>query len=414
MHAPVLPPEICDDICSQLADDPAALANCGQIHSSWIASARVHLFKTVVIDSSNDVEELKAIFCGPNSRAIMACIRELSLINDSKKSWSGIWKKPCAITQILTNLNQPNMWLDSLTISGLDYEALPQIGRATLQALASSTPVLHLHGINFGSINNLFALASSAPALHTLSVHECIQTFPKSPAYARHNAPPLMSVSMPSQVLRVIVAWNSYWHTVPTVTKVDLHGVADSALGSCETWYNVQQGLQHMVSGSNNSYGWYNPGQFYSSKSSLFFININSGFDAKNCLALRSITLHAGYIYVGNKVTHHLTSVISPALEEINLSVYNTGGYSAIPFPGIDIDELIPFLVDRPKVMMRMVIASSKHDMDVVYKTYNLKNSVDIRVALINSLSPEWNAFRPSFEDIFKGVWKPRSIVVIS
>lgn len=415
MHRPILPPEICDEICGQLASCPAALATCGQIHSSFTASARVYLFHTVVIESHIDIKAMRAVFCGPNGRQILSCVRNLSLIDNYKKSWSTIWRRPCAITDILASLRHPNMSLDSLTVVGLDYGALSYTGRAVLHAIASSTPKLNLQGVKFGNIDNLLASLAAAPMLSTLVVRDCTYSSSKVQPYMRHRAPPLTTVAMPASLLRIIVEWNSRWHSIPTIVTVDLNGngSSDAKLTSLDTWCVAQKGLLYMVVGSDDSSGWYNPGLY-----SLLFIGKwqiyrRTGLEARHCLSLRSLTLHAGYVYVGNKVTEYLTSAISPCLQELNLSVYNTGGYSSIPFPGIEMDILVPFLASRPQVTMRMIIAAAKHDMKIVYKTYRLRDLVDIRVALVSSHSPIWNSFRPSFEDIFRGPWKPRSILAI-
>ncbi|KAI0924175.1 hypothetical protein AcW2_005128 [Taiwanofungus camphoratus] len=204
--SPRLPPELCDYILDYLWDCPSALAACGLACRAWLATTRLHLFRSVDLSRAEEYPRMERLLrISPN---IIEYVRRVTISDPSIYG-----------DQILPRILKAN----HLTIHSCAIFQMPLQIKRSLHTLLATVRSLTLRSVIFG--RQMFPLLFSLfPRVSTLGLERV--AWMNVPDLSLPLSPDLIAFSQASRVaIEDLQIWNSQEELVVWLLggSVDLH-----------------------------------------------------------------------------------------------------------------------------------------------------------------------------------------------
>lgn len=218
--------EIWDIIIDHLHDDKPALARCGLVQRSWIASSRCHLFLSIKLtdeDKAKDLERILAV--GGNhldlssqkqTCAVAIYVRHILIHfagRDSRQWFDGV-------LPVLEKLPS----LQSLTLMHLYWISLLG-GRSnpTIPSIVPRLSTISFHLVTFKSADEMLSVISAVPNLQELHVNGCCFSS-RDYQTEDYSKPPCFKLNRLQvagiQIVRPILRWIEVWKPKPALKSL--------------------------------------------------------------------------------------------------------------------------------------------------------------------------------------------------
>lgn len=180
---PVFPPELFDETLDHLWDDPKALSACSLTCRAWVPTTRLHLFRTVRLDSESSCTEFSALL--QSTPAIARCVRKLTISaqysgvgTDARGREDDGWVNSSApIARTLGAHSRVN----TLAFSRLRWTSLDQGTRDAYKALFKGVKTLLLFEVRFHTSGDVLEFLDAFPDLEELYFHAVSWDFESAP-----------------------------------------------------------------------------------------------------------------------------------------------------------------------------------------------------------------------------------------